>query len=62
MKEILLSMIDAAKQVQADGLIGVGLVISLIIAIFVGSTEIAKDIALGLVGFMGRGKLTKDKQ
>ena len=46
-----------------DKIIAVGLVIALILSLFVGGNErLQNDIAIGLVGFLGRGALDKHRE
>lgn len=44
---------------KTDNLVAVGLVITLIISLFVGSNELSMSIASGLIGYIGRGSIDK---
>lgn len=51
MKEI----IKLIRLVTTEGLIAIGLVVTLILSLFYGSDELSTNIASGLVGYLGRG-------
>ena len=49
-----------AKFLTTDRIIALGLVLSLILSIVIGANEkLQNDIAIGLVGFLGRGLVDK---
>nr|DAK55807.1 MAG TPA: hypothetical protein [Caudoviricetes sp.] len=45
--------------IHTETIVSIGLVISLILAIFFGSNELSMSIASGLLGFLGRSVITK---
>ena len=45
--------------INAENIVSVGLVVSLVLAIFYGSNELSMSIASGLIGYIGRGKLER---
>ena len=42
---------------STDNLIGIGLVIALLLSLFMDSEQVSMNIATGLIGYIGRGKL-----
>ena len=50
-------MID---KITVEGVVGCGLVIAMIASIAVGDTSLAKDIAMGLIGFIGKHVVTRN--
>ena len=47
--------------ITTDKIIAIGLVVALILSLFVGGNErLQNDIAIGLVGFLGRSALDKN--
>ena len=44
---------------STDNLIGIGLVIALLLSLFVGTEQLSMNIATGLIGYIGRGKLPR---
>ena len=42
---------------NTDNLIGIGLVIALLLSLFMDSEQLSMNIATGLIGYIGRGKL-----
>jgi len=47
------------NMIHTETIVSIGLVISLILAIFFGSNELSMSIASGLLGFLGRSVITK---
>ena len=45
---------------HTEGLIGGGLIVALFLAIFYGDKDLAVNIASGLIGYLGRGKVVKE--
>lgn len=46
------------SRITVEGFVGGGLVISLVLSILMGDEKLANDIAMGLIGFMGRHVVT----
>lgn len=46
------------ERITVEGFVGAGLVIALISSIFMGDEKLANDIAMGLIGFLGRHVVT----
>lgn len=44
---------------STDNLIGIGLVIALLLSLFMDSEQLSMNIATGLIGYIGRGKLRR---
>ena len=44
---------------NTDNLISIGLVIALLLSLFTGSEQLSLNIAAGLIGYIGRGKLQR---
>lgn len=42
---------------NTDNLIGIGLIIALLLSLFMGTEQLSMNIATGLIGYIGRGKL-----
>ena len=47
---------------NAETIVSVGLVVGLVISIFYGTNELSMSIASGLIGYIGRGKMTETKK
>mgnify|MGYP001639689334 CR=1 FL=1 len=47
---------------NAETIVSIGLVVGLVISIFWGTNELSMSIASGLIGYIGRGKLTEPKK
>lgn len=47
------------KLINDENIVSIGLVVSLVLAIFYGSNELSMNIAAGLIGYIGRGKLER---
>ena len=45
--------------INTDNLIGIGLVIALLLSLFMGTEQLSMNIATGLIGYTGRGKLQR---
>ena len=48
------------KAIHIEGIIGTGLIIALFLAIYFGDEDLAVNIASGLIGYLGRGKISKE--
>ena len=48
-------MID---KITVEGIVGVGLFASLLLSILMGEEKLANDIAMGLIGYVGRHVVT----
>ena len=48
-------MID---KITVEGVVGTGLVIAMVASVFLGDDKLANDIAMGLIGFLGRHVIT----
>ena len=51
---------DLMKNVHTEGIIGTGLIVALFLAIYFGDKDLAVNIASGLIGYLGRGKVIKE--
>ena len=51
---------DLMKAIHTEGIIGTGLIIALFLAIYFGDKDLAVNIASGLIGYLGRGKVIKE--
>ena len=51
---------DFLKSIHTEGIIGTGLIIALFLAIYFGDKDLAVNIASGLIGYLGRGKVIKE--
>ena len=50
------------NMLNAETIVSIGLVAGLVISIFWGTNELSMSIASGLIGYIGRGKLTETKK
>ena len=50
---------EIMKAIHIEGVIGTGL-IALFLAIYFGDKDLAVNIASGLIGYLGRGKVSKE--
>lgn len=48
------------RSIHTEGIIGTGLIIALFLAIYFGDKDLAVNIASGLIGYLGRGKVSKE--
>ena len=48
------------KSIHTEGIIGTGLIVALFLAIYFGDKDLAVNIASGLIGYLGRGKVSKE--
>ena len=48
------------RSIHTEGIIGTGLIIALFLAIYFGDKDLAVNIASGLIGYLGRGKVIKE--
>lgn len=46
-------------KITIEGVVGCGLVIAMIAGVFLGDEKLAEDIAMGLIGFLGRQVIAK---
>ena len=51
---------DLMKDIHTEGIIGTGLIVALFLAIYFGDKDLAVNIASGLIGYLGRGKVIKE--
>ena len=51
---------DLMKVIHTEGIIGTGLIVALFLAIYFGDKDLAVNIASGLIGYIGRGKVIKE--
>ena len=51
---------DLMKAIHTEGIIGTGLIVALFLAIYFGDKDLAVNIASGLIGYLGRGKVIKE--
>ena len=51
---------DLMKVIHTEGIIGTGLIVALFLAIYFGDKDLAVNIASGLIGYLGRGKVIKE--
>ena len=51
---------DLMKAIHTEGIIGTGLIAALFLAIYFGDKDLAVNIASGLIGYLGRGKVIKE--
>ena len=51
---------DLMKSIHTEGIIGTGLIVALFLAIYFGDKDLAVNIASGLIGYLGRGKISKE--
>ena len=51
---------ESLRNIHTEGLIGGGLIVALFLAIFYGDKDLAVNIASGLIGYLGRGKVVKE--
>ena len=52
---------DLMKDIHTEGIIGTGLIVALFLAIYFGDKDLAVNIASGLIGYLGRGKVIKEQ-
>lgn len=51
---------DLMKAIHTEGIIGTGLIVALFLAIYFNDKDLAVNIASGLIGYLGRGKVSKE--
>ena len=51
---------DLMKVIHTEGIIGTGLIVALFLAIYFGDKDLAVNIASGLIGYLGRGRVIKE--
>ncbi|MDY3739571.1 MAG: hypothetical protein SO022_03795 [Selenomonadaceae bacterium] len=49
---------EILRNMHTEGIIGVGLIIALFLAIYFNDRDLAVNIASGLIGYLGRGKVS----
>ena len=59
-KEVAMKFDDLMKCIHTEGIIGTGLIVALFLAIYFGDKDLAVNIASGLIGYLGRGKVMKE--
>lgn len=52
---------DLMKSIHTEGIVGTGLIVALFLAIYFGDKDLAVNIASGLIGYLGRGKVIKEQ-
>lgn len=57
---IFMKFDDLMKAIHTEGIIGTGLIVALFLAIYFGDKDLAVNIASGLIGYLGRGKVSKE--
>ena len=50
------------RSIHTEGIIGTGLIVALFLAICFDDKDLAVNIASGLIGYLGRGKVTNNKE
>ena len=50
------------RSIHTEGIIGTGLIVALFLAICFDNKDLAVNIASGLIGYLGRGKVTNNKE
>lgn len=56
----IMSFEEFLRSIHTEGIIGTGLIIALFLAIYFGDKDLAVNIASGLIGYLGRGKISKE--
>ena len=56
----IMSFEEFVRSIHTEGIIGAGLIIALFLAIYFGDKDLAVNIASGLIGYLGRGKISKE--
>lgn len=51
---------ELMKAIHTEGIIGTGLIVALFLAIYFNDKDLAVNIASGLIGYLGRGKVIKE--
>ena len=46
------------NRITVEGVVGTGLVFAMVASVFLGDEKLANDIAMGLIGFLGRHVVT----
>lgn len=57
---IIMKFDEFLRNIHTEGVIGGGLIVALFLAIFYGDKDLAVNIASGLIGYLGRGKVSKE--
>ena len=52
---------EIMKAIHIEGVIGTGLIVALFLAIYFNDKDLAVNIASGLIGYLGRGKVIKEQ-
>ena len=58
----IMSFEDFLRSIHTEGIIGTGLIVALFLAIWFDNKDLAVNIASGLIGYLGRGKVTNNKE
>lgn len=53
----IMSFEEFLRSIHTEGIIGTGLIIALFLAIYFGDKDLAVNIASGLIGYLGRGRV-----
>ena len=59
-REVAMKFDDLMKSIHTEGIVGTGLIVALFLAIYFGDKDLAVNIASGLIGYLGRGKISKE--
>ena len=51
---------EIMKVIHVECIIGTGLIVALFLAIYFGDKDLAVNIASGLIGYLGRGRVIKE--
>ena len=51
---------EIMKVIHVEGIIGTGLIIALFLSIYFNDKDLAVNIASGLIGYLGRGRVVKE--
>ena len=55
-----MSFEEFLRSIHTEGIIGTGLIVALFLAIYFNDKDLAVNIASGLIGYLGRGKISKE--
>ena len=53
----IMSFEEFLRSIHTEGIIGTGLIVALFLAIYFGDKDLAVNIASGLIGYLGRGRV-----
>lgn len=51
---------EFVRNIHTEGIIGTGLIIALFFSIYFNDKDLAVNIASGLIGYLGRGRIIKE--